>query len=282
MRAEFSERQFEFRFNHILLSGNLPNLNLYIPTQNQENNLGFDVALFTINETFWSFFWDIRWLVNPFNLRNLEGIIHNFEIICNAFIQYKRPEYLSNRRSMQRTDWGRPYYRYGIRGHQQELLASLGDRINEQWIVVYASPAFHTFAELNGLTDRGIIETTNFCEPRMLDRHNYYTYDTWGIQWIAHSTPESIKSKDFFAYLKGNFFKKKKKSNIELMKELWMHIDTILSKDKKYLKKYNQIKNSLHQDFWYEESEIIDILIKIHVFSLLTSSTYVISIKMSQ
>jgi hypothetical protein len=139
MIAEFEEKQYELHLNLELLQGS--NL-LFPPGQVLENILGFDAAIYTRHPRFWTHFARNGafppGIKIPKNLwKVLENEIEHFpHFKFNAFIQHKRPEYLTLPRAAEWISWSDPYYRFKIVPHQQEALSQLESSISNKGMVV--------------------------------------------------------------------------------------------------------------------------------------------------
>ena len=224
MKCEFEEKTYEHYHNIELLGKS----NFFFPLgQVQESHFGVDAFLFSKNRNFWKLWRNIPWrrrLLWPFWPLIPEGVYLEDiywedikEIIdkelkvkfkFNIFIQYKRPEYLKSNRAKEFIYWKHPYYRYDIEIHQQQILSQIERRVNDQAIVVYAAPAFHTFNELFKYFGEGrLIENSNYVKPSTLDNHQRWTYVNSGTDGWAFSEPErkeSIKLMDYINLVKEN------------------------------------------------------------------------------
>ena len=220
MLAEFEEKQYETQMNIELLCKH-DTSNIFAPGQCLENHLGFDVALYSCNKRFWRYFYKHYYFskkyyyylkkcyyffeefpyMRPKDIRYLEKLLEDYlkvipKIKFNLFIQYKRPEYLTTKRSSEWRHWNRPYYRYHITKHQQQLLEKLAKNIDKNSaLVIYASPAFHTQKEFwKNVQRKTIVDNSNYCEVTNLSGHTKYTYIKGGRYGKAFSEPEEIES----------------------------------------------------------------------------------------
>ena len=117
---------------------------IFPPGQVQENILGFDSVLFSINKYFWKLWRRIPrwrkllwrfWSLIPAGVylddifwEDLKEVIDKeirVKFKFNIFIQYKRPEYLKSNRAKEFIHWRCPYYRYDIDIHQQQILSQM-------------------------------------------------------------------------------------------------------------------------------------------------------------
>lgn len=296
MIAEFEEKQFEQALNFELIRNHRL---LYVPGQVLENTLGFDSALFTTNWNFWRNFPEHERLHRFRFFRHFyryfdffpEGMLLRREfwnelsnefnnedffpkIKFNTFIQHKRPEYLVRENATEWTSWNNPYYRYNITPHQQKALERLENRISNQGIVVYASPAFYRLTELwDSINNNRLISDTNFCQVSRLVNHNTYTYKDSGNMGIGHSEPEKIESKDFIEYIQGFSNAKQEMTNKQMIINLAESINSIMSEDKIFGQIFN---NMINQEFNDKLPNLAYAFNKINIFSYLTNSIYMI------
>ena len=224
MRCEFEEKTYE-QYHNMELVGK--SKIFFPPGQKQESILGFDSALFSKNKNFWKLWRRISWwrdLLWPFwpqvpvgvylddifweDFREVIDKEIGLKFRFNIFIQYKRPEYMKSNRAKEFVYWRCPYYRYDIDIHQQKILRQIEQRFNEQVIVVYASPAFHTIKQLFDYFCKGkLIENSNYVKPSTLDSHQRWTYTNSGTEGLAFSEPERKESIKLMSYI--NFVKEK-------------------------------------------------------------------------
>lgn len=208
MYVEFEEKQFEVKINAELMFCK----NIYSPGQMLENTVGFDAAIFTKNGKFWKIFpeyFDVlhrmfHFYLDGFYLEpsfwdKLQNEIDEFPSIkYNLVIQYKRPEYLSNKRATEWRFWNKSYFRYNLMIHQQSALEELEKQMKNKCLALYASPAFNSKKELWEYSKNGrLIEKTNFCLVSMLKSHGKYTYTEGGRKGIGFSEPEEIEKISF-------------------------------------------------------------------------------------
>lgn len=288
MRAEFEEKQFEQALNFELASANRF---LYTPGQCLENTLGFDVGVFTRNLDFWNLFPNYRFFRHYFHHFYLhpEGIElrremwdelerefdneHFFPAIkFNLFIQHKRPEYLSRSNAAEWDSWNCSYFRYYLTPHQQEALEHLDNRIQNNGIVVYASPAFYTLRELwNVKINNTLVTNTNFIQASKLSYHSKFTYYQAGNYGIGFSEPEQIESFNFSKKI-ADFFKEERKiKNSEIFIELVNAIDKIMEENKFYSDTYFRMTKKQGND--NKTNSLQEKFIKINAFLYLTNTT---------
>ncbi len=118
---------------------------------------------------------------------------------ASLFIQYKRPERLLRRRGKFLDLFAGPYFRFDLDANQHISLARLRTAAHGQAVVCYASPRFHTNADLlHYRQNRLVLETTAFIEVEDNDDHDFGAYDDNAaflcsdpVEAIAHSLPGS-------------------------------------------------------------------------------------------
>ena len=290
MLAEFEEKQYEQHMNIELLCKH-DTSNLFPPGQFLENSLGFDVALYSCNRRFWKYFYKhLYWgwkryfyyffvrfpYIHPDDIKYLEELFKDYldyipKIKFNLFIQYKRPEHMKTKRSLEWEHWNHPYYRYQIIQHQQELLEKLAQNIDESSaLVIYASPAFHTQKEFwENVQNKTIIDNSNYCEAERLSGHSRYTYINGGRYGIALSEPEEIKNINLEESIYELREQSKYEGNISTIINLAKQVEDSI-KESDYGKYYSMLleSNELFRDF--EEYRIFSSLVKLSLFSQIT------------
>ena len=230
MKCEFEEKTYE-QYHNIELLGK--SKIFFPPGQIRENILGFDSALFSKNRKFWKLWGVLKWWFWPPVPRgvyldifwdDLKEIIDKeirLEFKFNICVQYKRSEYMKSNRAKEFTYWRCPYYRYDIDVHQQQILSQIERRVNDQAIVVYAAPAFHTNKELFDYFGAGkLVENSNYVKPSILDNHQRWTYVNSGTVGWAFSEPEgkeSIKLMNYINIVKENTRKSEIESNSQFI-----------------------------------------------------------------
>lgn len=197
--AEFEEKEYENPTSAQLLQGSQY---LWPPGQALEFTLGFDAALRVQQTAFWGL-----WGMTPPTgavlnagwwraYRNAPApTLPPFRL--NLFVQYKRPFYVSTRSGREWSHWNCCYYRFPITPHQQAALEELSTGLGAQGLVVYASPDFHTHAELyTHIQNQHLVSRSNFVKASTLQGHGTYTYSQAGINGIACSDPKEVPSID--------------------------------------------------------------------------------------
>lgn len=282
MLAEFEEKQYEQHLNNALLKDK----RLLFPLgQVLENHLGFDAALFTIHPKFWrhfphhfeEYFW--LWHKAPKGMKlpkklwiEIEHLLEELpRFKFNAFIQHKRPEYMTVSRAAEWTSWNSPYYRYKLVPHQQRALSRLENTIANKGVVVYACPAFHKAEQLWNVIERDeVIEKSNFCQVGKLVDHQTFTFQTSGNNGIAHSEPEEIESYDLLKRFDELGQIEPSESNAGHLSNLANTVQSVASEDNVIGKTFNRIVQSFMEE---EESiEIREAMVKIYAFKFVTNT----------
>jgi len=208
MKCEFEEKTYE-QYHNLELIGK--DKILFPPGQIQENKFGIDSALFSENERFWRIWWYYNWWIFPpiprgvylsdlledefwEDLKDMIDAKDFPKFKFNIFIQYKRPEYIKSPRGKEYSSWTKPYFRYDLLQHQQDILLQLEKNVNRNAIVVYAAPAFYKMYDLlNYYTNGKLIENSNYVKPSKLNRHTRWTYINGGTNGLAFSESERIE-----------------------------------------------------------------------------------------
>jgi hypothetical protein len=284
MLAEFEEKQYEQHLNNALLEDKKL---LFPPGQVLEGYLGFDAALFTIHPKFWKhflcneYFWP--WEKIPKGTVLPKELWQEFEYLIeylpkfkfNAFIQHKRPEYMSGSRAAEWASWNSPYYRYKLISHQQAALSKLEKTIGNKGVVVYACPAFHTMKEFWAAVEQEkIIDRSNFCQAGKLDNHKVYTFQSPGSYGIAHSEPEKIESYNLSMRLEELSQIEPSASNMEHLVALGDSIHSVLIEVQELSKIYNEIIEFLAKE--YKDIKIVVTFSRIYAFRFLTNTDILI------
>ena len=261
MRAEFSERWYEFCLNYCLCKGS--KMVPFIPSQVEEKYLGFDAAHHIKHPEFWKRIpgvlpwpWyhsslllssDFRKLIKGSKIEDFlvfqEGLLGKWfkclpKIKVNAFIQYKRPVYISRSNGAESGAWSyEPYYRYKIMPCQQRALSELEQNMSGQGVVVYACPAFHMNSELLDAVNSGkIIDRSHFCQAGQLNQksgkpHAVMTFQEPLDDGWAFSDPEKIEGYDFLSHLNELRGAARPKSNVEYIHDLAGAVQSAMSGD---------------------------------------------------
>ncbi len=139
-RAEFSERHYELAINLELVR---ESNRYFVPSQNEEAELGYDIALVPALPPLWSSLTE-----------GLPGVGRGSEPrlarATSLFLQYKQPEHISNRNGKEAAERaalgpGRdiPYYRFQLPKNQLEVLLDLEATVSGAAAVCYAAGVFH-------------------------------------------------------------------------------------------------------------------------------------------
>lgn len=280
MRAEFEEKTYEQHLTAELANGR----QFFPPGQVLENMLGFDVALRTGDRHFWRHFrhmypfWrEMMFLAPPGVLpdtrwwRELERELDFFpKFKFNCFLQVKRADRMVRSDAAEYACWNAPYFRYEIRANQQTALEMLTHKTTGKAIVAYACPAFYELAELwAAISERQLVEQSNFCEASKLKGHGRYTYIEAGNVGIGHSEPTPIESAPFEQTLERLFSQESNKNNVAFLAETGEMIHDIAEHIGPLSKTYNAIVSKLLPDV---ESKLAKSLVRIYAFEFVSRS----------
>jgi hypothetical protein len=137
--AEFSERYYELAINLELIhdaSG------YFVPSQNEEAKLGYDIALVPALPRIWT---SLTAGLRGVGSGGGEGVPR----ATSLFLQYKRPEFISNRNGKEAKDRDAilgesvPYYRFQLEQPQLGVLLDLQASCAGKAAVCYAAGIFH-------------------------------------------------------------------------------------------------------------------------------------------
>lgn len=141
--AEFSERHYELAINLELIR---ESSEYFVPSQNEEAKLGYDIALVPALPRAWSSLTAGLPGVGAAG----EGLIPR---ATSLFLQYKRPEFVSNRNGKEAAARDAtfpapvPYYRFKLEQLQMEVLLDLQASCAGRAVVCYAAGVFHKRAD---------------------------------------------------------------------------------------------------------------------------------------
>lgn len=181
--SEFEEKSYEIAAAIELSRGRAPFGRVFAPGQVLEGLLGFDSAS-SPNPR--HPIWQVLNTPRPPGVRLVPGLwsipgapsasqLPSSPV--SLVLQYKRPEYLRGGRSAQWSAWRRPYFRITRTLQQQQVLARLERRLENDAIVSYAAPAFWTMAELEaGQLAGTVLRQSGFVRPTQLTGHSVWTY----------------------------------------------------------------------------------------------------------
>jgi hypothetical protein len=206
--AEFEEKEYEGPLYSQLERGDP---RLWSPGQVLEEYLGFDRALFLVDD----YLWNLHGLATP-----LAGIIpRRFRwpflprsqryrsrlptFGLNCFIQAKRPS-AGSRLPRKLTALGnhRPFFRFGIDTDQQRTLEAAAHRLRKKALFLYASPAFATSKELfRHMTAASLVQHSTFPDVASLAGHRAWYYNRPGSVGIANQDYESLELPSLDAHI---------------------------------------------------------------------------------
>lgn len=218
--CQFSEDQYEDQLICELYKQRAINGIHFKPSRQLEKTLGYDFA-------FWS---DL-----------LLPIIHNSFLIrppgqttpttphgkyVNTFLQAKVPKIIrrKTKKNSHKFDAHReqPYYEFTIEAEQCNTLVRLESNVGKLGVVRYASPCFHTRADIEAYhAQTRIIKTSYFVAPTLLLNHAHFTYRQPSIAGVAFSEPVRIeKSTNLIREVKATLARAQSRSFWEMIDEL--------------------------------------------------------------
>lgn len=211
VRVNYSERQYEQLFNSELVTSYGVDPRVTIPSQREENDLGYDAkhvilpeSLNNMNGAVTITAADTRCVTCNQVLNNMNNIPDTYS--ANLFIQFKKPEYLTSLRSSQYYHFGSPYYRYTLYQEQFDTLIALNNSLinnNTPATIVYASPIASNLNELHEQAiRREVVENSSIAEISTLNGHNHVVY-TDNKNYIGCSEPRKYNGKTLKKHLEG-------------------------------------------------------------------------------
>ncbi|WP_033961440.1 hypothetical protein [Psychroserpens jangbogonensis] len=284
MEAEFEEKEYESPLIHQLM---MESNNMWSPGQVFEGNFGIDTSLEVLRPDFWKtighFDYPNSVILSDYNFgyvwRKIKRKRKLPDFSLNLFLQIKRPEGLKNRpRNLKALGLRSPYWRFGIKKHQQELLMQLARKLNNRAFVAYASPAFHLANDLYTNTrNNTLVENSTFVRAERLNGHYKWVYDCSGSNGIACSKPQRIEDEYFFNEI-NNAIKKnnnEKNNENENLIQLEQSIIEISSKSRKSNYIANEILFRYESIVEMEISKESKSYILIKIFANLTNSNWI-------
>jgi hypothetical protein len=116
--------------------------------------------------------------------------------------------------------WGRRYYRYDAFLSQQEALGALARNVSAKALVVYGSPAFHTYGQLWAAIDTAqLVDESNVCEVQRVIGHSRYSYVDPGSVGCVHSDGTPIESTPFLQALDALETTEPAQSNLSFLED---------------------------------------------------------------
>ncbi len=281
MKVDFEEKTYESYFNNELNSKS----SVYFPPgQVLEGVLGFDAASNSKNRQLWKALGYPFWFFPRFsgvNLldiaseleQNLEYIINKIpRIKTNILLQYKRPEYITTANGKEWGHWKKEYYRYHVYKEQHEILSKIEQSFGDKALVLYASPAIKSMAELVDLKlKRKIIDNSNFQKASKLNGHSKNTYTRAGHDSIAFSEPEKLENIDLISEL-GSLEAVHDMNN----KQFVSYSGKLISNNMEYSKTFNKLMNEYDE---YKQYSMIYSFLTMKVFRELTGIQWALGIQ---
>lgn len=215
-RAEFSERHYELAINLEMLRHSSE---YFVPSQPEEKDLGYDIAVVPTLPGAWSRLAAGLPGIGP-------GGPPGLAPATSLFIQYKRPDFISNRNGKQskrrekRFRAHRPYYRIKLEKEQLEVLLELQQQLSERASVCYTAGCFHRRGEFylhklaGSVGDNSVflplqrvktdLVAMGLHPPRLNENHSW-TYDGHGARGMLSSDDhalEGLRWEDFLRTLR--------------------------------------------------------------------------------
>jgi hypothetical protein len=207
MTPDYEEKTFEQYCNAELAN----HCDVWFPLgQVQEGGIGADVAANLLEPEVWArlgFFkrfggiqlQDVHTQMEEYVKKRITKLPH---MSSNLFLQYKRPEFITNNRGIEWKHWESSYYRYEVEPRQHTLLCRVQSDAGERAKVLYASPALKDVNSLvAAMLSKNIVDSTNFRPALDLSGHSRNTYVSGGSKSVACSDPVSFEPFQLRAYL---------------------------------------------------------------------------------
>jgi hypothetical protein len=260
---------------------------MWSPGQVFEGNFGIDSSLEVLKPDFWTTLGHSDYpkgvILSHYKFGYVwKRIKHKKELpnfSLNLFLQVKRPEGLRNRpNNLKVLGLKSPYWRFGIKKHQQKLLMQLAQKLNNRAFVAYASPAFHLNNDLYSNTrNNKLIENSTFVRAERLNGHHKWVYDCSGSNGIACSEPQRIENEyllnEINNAVKKN--KKEKKNSNENLILLTQNISEIVNENGETNPIANEILIRYESIRKTEISQESKNYILINIFANLTNSNWI-------
>jgi len=283
MDCEFEEKEFEQPLNAELSCKG----RIFPPGQVLEGKIGIDAAVFSVNKNLW-----LLWNKNgPFSDKkgvHLNSKLWDFvaqriddsrfpKFKCNVFLQHKCPTFIKKKWGGQYPYWNQPYYRYALKGNQQDTLFRLEQKISSHAIVAYSCPSFWESEELwKHTAEFDLVENTNFARPSEMSGHVIYTFVKCGAFGKAFSEkPKAVKCADILREI-GDLKQKEPPfaRNTSFISSLSKDIQEVVEKSSEIFKgSYFRILESLV----IPEHELVRNMTKISIFTYMADISWGIS-----
>jgi hypothetical protein len=203
-RAEFSERHYELAINLEMLRHSSE---YFVPSQPEEKELAYDIAVVPTLPGAWS-----RLAAGLPGVG--QGWAPGLAPATSLFIQYKRPDFISNRNGKQsgkreaRFRGHHPYYRIELEKEQLEVLLDLQQRLSGRASVCYTAGYFHRREEFylhklaGSVADSSIFLPLHRVEtelvamglhPPLHQENHSWTYDQRGTQGMLSSEDRALE-----------------------------------------------------------------------------------------
>lgn len=196
--VEFEEKEMEEPLDLQLVHQGL----LWPPGQVLENVVGFDAALAVHASAFWTILGYPAplpgavilqsWWTNASPAAWVKPHPPSWKL--NAFLQYKRPEYLHGAMAEERCRWPTGlYYRFGVDTEQQLALEACASALAGNGLFLYVTPAFYDRDVLyDHIEKHTLVENVHFVKAVDLKGHGRFTYADAALPGQAHSRPVDV------------------------------------------------------------------------------------------
>lgn len=206
-RAAFSERHYELAVNIELVR---ESNEYFVPSQNEEAQLGYDIALVPALPKVWSSL-----------TQGLAGIGRQGEPriprATSLFLQFKRPDFVSNRNGLEASAREQafgvhgPYYRFELSQEQLKVLIDLQKKVAGRAAVCYAAGRFHQQGHFSSLKlASNVTANSTFLrledvqtqlavggfDPSNPSEDHFWTYDKQGGRGLLCSDPRPVDGFD--------------------------------------------------------------------------------------
>lgn len=203
-RADFSERHYELAINLELLH---QSSQYFPPSQPEEERLGYDIAVVPAGHGPWAPLVSGLPGVGP-------GVDPGLAPATSLFLQYKRPDFISNRNGKQAFKREQTfgdhtgYYRIKLSKAQLEVLLELQQNFVGRATVCYAAGRFHTRRDFySHKATRAVASNTLFLRlddvrtelvtqghnPTQLEEDHCWTYGEDGENGLLFSEPRRLE-----------------------------------------------------------------------------------------
>jgi len=278
MIVDYEEKTYENYFNSELEKNKI----IYFPPgQVLEGDLGFDTSAFVPDKILWKRLNVLKRGKSCLKGTQLKNIATQLgknvnkipDMKANLFLQFKRPDYMTQENSKEWDSWNQKYFRYKISKNQHNLLTKIENSFQKLAIVLYSAPALKDINELfRSYRDNQIIKNSNFIKPSRLNGHHIVTYIRSGTNSKALSEPEEIEHINLIEEIKKDQITQHS-SNDEFIISTKNKIRIILSENKIY---QEELKYFDENYSFMEKYELLFSLAFLAYFKIITRILWII------